>query len=160
MPSGYYDSKEYKSSVDSGALEASETNNKHRIIKPDYFKNKAHARGYEIALVLACKKSPSKHEQRMGDMIIKTSKPVIMTTIECMDVITFNGPKEIQLSLSVKEPEKSTRDAMVYVPYFFDPGKVTIKQLKNKRKMWYLEIKNWVYIPVHIFLFIPMVYKL
>jgi hypothetical protein len=142
MPSGYYDSKEYKSSVDSRGSEAHETTNKHRIIKPAYFKNKAHARGYEIALVLACKKPPYKHEQRMGDIVLVTSPPVTMNTAECVDVIKFNGPEEIQLDLTVKEPEKSARDAMLYVPYFFDPGKVTIKQMKKKRKMWYLEIKN------------------
>jgi hypothetical protein len=142
MSSGYYDFNEYKTSVDSKGSEAHETTNKHRITKPAYFKNKAHARGYEIALVLACKKSPYKHEQRMGDMIVTTSPPVTMNTTECIDVIKFNGPEEIQLDLTVKEPEKSARDAMLYVPYFFDPGKVTIKQMKKKRKMWYLEIKN------------------
>jgi hypothetical protein len=112
-----------------------------RIYKPSRFKNLAHERAFEIALVLASKK-PYIYTQRMGDIMIVSPDPVSINTSECIEVIMFNGDPEIQLKTSVKEPDKSARDAMKYVPNMFDSGKVELKQTKKCRKMWYLEIKS------------------
>jgi len=103
--------------------------NGYRIKKPDYFKSKARARAFEIALVLAEKK-PS------------WSGVVSLNTIECIDIITFRGPKGIQLDLEVAQPDKAARDAMKLVPSFFDPGLVRMAQMKHHNRMWYLEINH------------------
>lgn len=116
--------------------------NSFKILKPGYFRNKAHARAYEIALVLATKKSAYSYSQRMGDIEIKVSAPVVLNTVECIDCIMFRGPSEIQLDLNIVNPRVSAHDAMKLVPSFFEPGVVVLNQMKNCRKMWYLEIKR------------------
>jgi hypothetical protein len=111
-----------------------------RIYKPSRFKNLAHERAYEIALVLASKQPTFTHTQRMGEITIVTKAPVIMTTSECIDVIMFNGDPEIQLKTSAVNPRQVAHDAMKFVPAFFDSGVVTEGQMKNMRRMRYLKI--------------------
>lgn len=142
MPSSYYDPTGYKFSVDPTVDPAILDINGYKIRKPAYFKNKAQARGFQIALVLASKKPPYVHRQRMGDMVLCTSAPVTMTTSECIDIIMFEVPKEIELAIDVKEPEKSARDAMGHVPKFFEEGTVIFDKFKDRKKMWYLEIRH------------------
>lgn len=114
--------------------------NGYKINKPRRFKNLAHERAFEIALVLAQKKPSYTHSQRMGDIIITTTAPVIMTTSECIDVIMFNGIKEIQLKIDVANPNIVAHRAMEYVPRFFESGNVQVKKRSKGNKMWYLEI--------------------
>lgn len=139
MPSSYYDPTEYKFSVAPG-IEPALIVNGYRLKRPAYFKNKAHARGFEIALVLASKKPAYTYRQRMGDITICKESPVIMVTSECIDVIMFDVPKEIQLDIEVKEPEKSARDAMRFVPDFFEEGIIKFDKYKDRKRTWYLEI--------------------
>jgi len=130
MPSSYYDSTEYKSSVNPTIDPAAPiTINGYLVKRPAYFKNKSQARGYEIALILAQKKP-------------LWSEITLMTTSECIDVIMFDVPREIRLDIEVKEPEKSARDAMRFVPNFFEEGKVIFDKMKKRKRMWYLEIKK------------------
>jgi methylthioribose-1-phosphate isomerase len=114
--------------------------NGYTINKPGYFKNKAHARAFEIALVLAQKKSSYTYSQRMGDIEIKVTAPVSMDTSECIDCIMFRGPGEIQLNIDAVNPRQVAYDAMKLVPSFFEPGVVILSQKKKCRKIWYLEI--------------------
>jgi hypothetical protein len=44
----------------------------YEIKKPERFKNLAHERGFEIALILALKEGKVIYSQRMGDMILKS----------------------------------------------------------------------------------------
>lgn len=113
-----------------------------KIYKPSRFKNIAHERAYEIALVLASKQPAYTHSQRMGEITIVTKAPVKMATSECIDVIMFNGIPEIQLKTSASDPDKSARDAMKFVPSFFDEGVVVMEILKRPKRIWYLEIKS------------------
>ena len=62
-----------------------------------------------------------------------------MTTSECINVIIFNGPKDIRLDLDVKQPDNFARDAMTYIPEFFEEGTVVFKKLKKFGKTWCLE---------------------
>jgi hypothetical protein len=101
--------------------------NGYTLYRPGYFKNKAQARAFEIALVLAQKKP-------------LWSGVTIMTTSECIDTIMFNGVPDIHLDINAVTPSKVAKDAMKYVPKFFDPGVVVLDKLKNCKKMWYLEI--------------------
>lgn len=100
-----------------------------KIRKPNRFKNLAHERAFEIALVLA-QKEPM------------WSGVTMMTTSECIDTIMFNGIPEIQLKLDAKEPEKVAKDAMWYVPNFFESGIVVMDHRKHGKKIWYLEINR------------------
>lgn len=113
-----------------------------KIYKPRRFKNKAHERAFEIALVLAQKKPASQTSRRMGDMILVTTSPIFMTSVECIDTIMFKGDPEIQLDINAVNPRKPAHDAMKMVPGFFDPGVVVLGKRINCKKMWYLEIKR------------------
>jgi len=137
MSSEYYEFSPYIFSGET-TLEV----NGYRIQKPSRFRNLAHERAFEIALVLARKKPSYSYSQRMGDIIITKSSPIIMTTSECIDVITFNGIPEIRLKLDVVNPNKVAFDAMNLVPSLFDPGVVRLGQAKKLRRMWYLEIEK------------------
>jgi hypothetical protein len=103
--------------------------NGYKIRKPNRFKNKAHERAFEIALVLAKKKS-------------MWSGITLITTPECIDIIMFNGDPEIQLKLDAKKPEKVAKDAMRYVPNFFESGIVVMDHRKHGKKICYLEINR------------------
>jgi len=116
--------------------------NGYQILKPSYFKNKAHARAFEISLVLANKKPAYSYSQRMGDIDIKVSAPVVMDTVECMDCIMFRGPPEIQLNIDAVSPNKVVHDAMKIVPSFFKPDEVVLGKKKNCRKIWFLELSR------------------
>lgn len=123
-------------------LETPQSANGYRITKPFHFKNKAHHRAYYIALALAQKKPISVYKQRMGDIVIARDGPIILTTSECIDIIMFDIPPEIELDYNVKNPAKTTKDAMEYVPSFFDPGVVSLDHKTKPRKLYYLEIKK------------------
>lgn len=135
MLSLYYDSGRYISFVDglfySSSLEIPPGSlidiNGYKIRKPNRFKNLAHERAFEIALVLAQKKS-------------MWSGVTIITTSECIDIIMFNGIPEIQLRLDAVNPQKVAVDAMRFVPSFFESGKVKLEQRKTGKKIRYLEI--------------------
>jgi hypothetical protein len=114
--------------------------NGYKIQKPGYFKNKAHARAFEIALILAQIKPVYTYSQRMGDIEIIFTAPVKMDTSECIDCIMFRGPEEIQLNIDAVNPRQVAYDAMKLVPSFFEPGVVVLSQHKKCRKMRYLEI--------------------
>lgn len=137
MPSLYYESGRYISFVDelfySSAIEIPPGSlieiNGYKIRKPNRFKNLAHERAFEIALELA-KKKPM------------WSGVVMMTTPECIDVIMFNGIPEIQLKLNAVKPEKVAKDAMKFVPSFFESGIVRMDHRKHGKKIWYLEISK------------------
>lgn len=103
--------------------------NGYKIRKPNRFKNLAHERAFEIALVLAQKKH-------------MWSGVTIMTTSECIDIIMFNGVPEIQLKLDAVKPEKVAKDAMKFVPSFFESGNVRMDHRKHGKKIWYLEISK------------------
>jgi hypothetical protein len=132
--------RELKQELEYIDLDNSPLINDYIIHKPRRFKNKAHERGYAIALEMAGKEPAIMHRQRMGDMIIETRSPVIMTTNDCIDVMKYCGNPDIQLDKDAVNPRVVALDAMKYVPSFFDPGLVTLKQTKNKRKMWLLEL--------------------
>ena len=77
-------------------------------VKCSYFlqqnlKNKAHARAFEISLVLANKKPAYTYSQRMGDLNLNVSSPVTMDTVECMDCIMFRGHPDIQLKVLLQK---------------------------------------------------------
>ncbi len=110
------------------------------IIKPNYFKNKAHTRAFEIALILAEKKPAWMNTQRMGDITITVMGPVIMDTSECIDIIMFSVPKEIQLKEDAVNPRVVAHDAMKFVPSFFENGKVILNTKTKGRRPWYLEL--------------------
>lgn len=114
--------------------------NGYEIYKPGYFRNKAEARAFEIALVLANKKAAYDYTQRMGDMELRFRGPVIIDTIECMDIIMFKGPIRSQLKVDAVSPNKVTHDAMQIVPSFFKPGEVKLDKKKNCKKIWFLEL--------------------
>jgi hypothetical protein len=95
--------------------------------RPSYFKNKAYARAFEIALVLAQKKP-------------LWSGVTILDTTECIDIIMFRGVPEIQLKLEVTNPRKVAHDAMKLVPMYFDKGIVRLSQKKNGRREWFIEL--------------------
>jgi len=101
-----------------------------KIQKPKRFKNLAHERAFEIALVLA------NHKPMWSGV-------TIMTTSECIDCIMFNGDPDIQLDWDAKNPRKVARDAMEIVPSFFEQGKVKVNKRKHGNHMWFLEIKNY-----------------
>jgi len=103
--------------------------NGYTIYRPGYFQNKAHARAFEIALVLARKK-PS------------WSGVIMLDTTECIDIIMDPVNPEIQLDPLVKNPRKVTHDAMALVPAFFNKGFVTMGKKKNGNRTWYLELKK------------------
>jgi len=98
-----------------------------KIQKPKRFKNLAHERAFEIALVLA------NHKPMWSGV-------TIMTTSECIDVMMSNGDPEIQLYWDVKNPRKVARDTMELVPSFFEKGKVKVSKRKHGNHMWFLEI--------------------
>lgn len=128
MPSVYYGFSGYIfSGVPEPDLNVPIEINGHKIRKPNRFKNLAHERAYQIALVLAQKKH-------------LWSGVTIMTTAECIDTIMFNGTPEIQLKTDAVNPAKVALDAMRFVPSFFEEGTVTLSQSKKWRKMWFLEI--------------------
>jgi hypothetical protein len=116
--------------------------NGHRIYKPTRFKNLAHERAFEIALVLASKEPTFTHTYRMRELIIETKGRIIMSTSDCIEVIMFHGITEIQLKYNATDPDKSARDAMKFVPSMFDEGLVIYDFVTKPRKMWYLEIKS------------------
>lgn len=101
--------------------------NGYKIEKPRRFKNKAHERAFEIALVLVQKK-----HIWSGVTIIDSS--------ECIDIIMFQGMPEIQLNINAVNPQKVVLDAMKFVPSFFDDGIVVLKQRRKGKKIWFLEI--------------------
>lgn len=116
--------------------------NDYLIHKPRRFKNKAHERGYAIALEMAGKEPAIMHRQRMGDMIVETKFPVIMTTNDCIEVMKYCGNEDIQLDKDAVNPRVVAHDAMEYVPNFFDPGLVTLEKRKKGNRMWYLELSR------------------
>jgi hypothetical protein len=109
--------------------------------KPKRFKNVAHERGYEIALVLLDKKPCFTHTQRMRGTTLTTNGKIIMTTSDCVDVIMFDIDPDIALKYNVSDPDKSARDAMGYVPSFFPEGIVKFDYYTKPRKLWFLEIR-------------------
>lgn len=102
--------------------------NGYKISKPRRFKNLAHERAFEIALVLA------QHKPMWSGV-------TIMTTSECIDVCMFNGIPEIQLKINAVNPSKVAHDAMNLVPSFFEAGKVRVVKRNKGNRMWYLEIQ-------------------
>ena len=115
--------------------------NGYRIIRPSRFKNMAHERAFEISKVLASK-IPHIYTQRMGDTIIEDPQPVIMTTSECIDVIMFDVPPDIELDYKAKDPDKAAREAMKFVPSFFDEGIVKLDFRIKPKRMWYIQINS------------------
>ena len=127
-----YVSTQYILSVPPGFdQEATFLVNGYKLQKPKRYKNLAHERAFEIALVLAQKRPI-------------WSGVTMMTTADCIDVIMFNGDPEIQLKLNAVNPQKVTKDAMKFVASFFDPGLVIFDQRKKGKKLWYLEIKRLI----------------
>ena len=100
-----------------------------KVLKPKRFKNLAHERAFEIALVLA------QHKPMWSGVII-------MTTSECIDCMMFNGDPAIQLDVNVKNPRTVAHDAMKFVPSLFEAEKVRLNKRKHGNRMWYLEIKT------------------
>lgn len=115
--------------------------NGYRINKPSRFKNMAHERAFEIAKVLASKKAHI-YTTRMGDTIIEDPQPIVMTTSDCIDVIMFDVSPDIELNYKSKDPDKSARDAMKFVPSFFEEGLVTMDYKTKPRKLWYLQLNS------------------
>lgn len=149
MPSRYYGPERYISFDDGLFCNTSEIPmgslieiNGYKIRKPNRFKNLAHERAFEIALVLAQKKPATKYSQRMGDITVQYVSPVIMTTSECIDVIMFNGISEIQLSIDAVNPRVPAHKAMDYVPSFFESGNAQVTKRTAGNHMWYLELKS------------------
>jgi hypothetical protein len=110
--------------------------------RPSYFKNKAHARAFELALGLATKKPLYTYTQKMGDIIIEIPGPVIMTTSECIDIMMFGCIPAIKLSLDVSNPRCVAHDAMKLVKNYFPEGQVKVEQRKIGRHEYYLELKR------------------
>lgn len=137
MLSLYYESGRYISFVDglfySSSLEIPPGSlidiNGYKIRKPEWFKNKAHARAFEIALVLAQRKP-------------MWSGVIIMTTPDCIDIIMFNGVSQIQLDINAVNPRVPAHKAMRLVPPLFESGKVIMDHGKHGKKIWYLELKR------------------
>lgn len=128
MLSLYYGFSEYKvNGLPRSDIEDLLIVNGFKIQKPKRFKNLAHERAFEIALVLA------QHKPMWSGVII-------MTTSECIDCMIFNGLPEIQLKWNAKNPRKVAHDAMEFVPSFFEEDKVTVEKRKHGNRMWYLEI--------------------
>lgn len=103
--------------------------NGYTIYKPAFFRNKAHARAFEIALFLARKK-PS------------WSGVIMLATSECVDIIMDPVVSGIQLDPFVKNPRVPAHDAMKMVPNFFNQGLVTLKQRSKGRREWFLELRK------------------
>jgi hypothetical protein len=121
-------------------LENCEFINHYVIRKPRRFKNLAHERGFAIAIALAGKEPAICYTQRMGDQEIHVTSPAVMTTQDCIDIIMNSGNPDIQLDREAVNPRVVILRAMKYVPTFFDPDLVSLKQHKNRHRMWFLEI--------------------
>jgi hypothetical protein len=144
LPSSYYESDRYISFVNDSSYivpgSIIEVNG-YKIKKPERFKNLAHERGFEIALVLAQKQPSFKYSQRMGDEYLCYTSSIIMTTSECIDVIMYNGSRAIQLKEDAVNPGVVAHDAMRFVASFFIETEVNLKTKHKLKRMWYLEIE-------------------
>jgi hypothetical protein len=101
--------------------------NGHNIQRPAHFKNKAHARGFYLAMLLAAKKPI-------------WSGIIILDISECIDHIMFSVPMEIQLNIDAVNPRVVAYDAMKFVPSFFEPGQVQLSHKDKGCKIRYLEL--------------------
>jgi hypothetical protein len=125
MSSLYYTGNEY---ILNGILHGEVLNiNGYNVKRPYFFKNKAHARGFEIAVILANRKPT-------------WSGITILDTIECIDIIKYQGAEEIHLNDDAVNPRVPAHDAMKYVPAFFDYGVVNLSCKKKRLRTWFLEI--------------------
>lgn len=132
---------ELKAELEEIELKDSPVINGHKINKPIHFKNKAQHRAYYIAMALAQKKPISAYTLRMGDEVIIQTFPIIMTSSDCIEIIMFEVPPEIELDYNAKNPSKSAREAMEYVPAFFEPDVVIYDHKTKPKKIYFLEIK-------------------